>query len=123
MYRISNSIRITAISNIKIYMLIREKDRQTLLQIFDSVDEPIEVLAYGSRVNGNAHNGSDLDLTVRRYDRQPISPNILTIFIDKIRNSNIPILIDIHDWATLPPNFHCQIEKQHEVIYKKQQNK
>jgi predicted nucleotidyltransferase len=104
-------------------MLIREKDRQTLLQIFDSVDEPIEVLAYGSRVNGNAHNGSDLDLTVRRYDRQPISPNILTIFIDKIRNSNIPILIDIHDWATLPPNFHCQIEKQHEVIYKKQQNK
>jgi hypothetical protein len=34
-------------------MLLREKDRQMLLQIFSSIDEPMKVLAYGSRVTGD----------------------------------------------------------------------
>ena len=46
-------------------MLLREKDKQRLLQIFASVAVPFEVWAYGSRVNGRAHEGSDLDLVIR----------------------------------------------------------
>ncbi|MDR2762735.1 MAG: nucleotidyltransferase domain-containing protein [Planctomycetaceae bacterium] len=98
-------------------MLIREKDRQALLQIFESADEPIEVLAYGSRINGNAHNGSDLDLAVRRFDKKPLSTKTMTMLINKIQESNIPILIDLHDWTSLPLNFHNQIEKKHEIFY------
>jgi predicted nucleotidyltransferase len=98
-------------------MLIREKDRQTLLQIFHSADEPIEVLAYGSRVNGAAHDGSDLDLAVRRPDGQPLSSTTFLTLIHKIQESNIPILVDLHDWTSLPQSFHRQIEKNYEMLY------
>jgi predicted nucleotidyltransferase len=98
-------------------MLIREKDRQLLLQIFNEISEPAEVLAYGSRVTGNAHDGSDLDLVIRRYDGQPVSPNIFLTLIEKIQNSTIPILVDLHDWALLPETFHRQIEKQYEILF------
>ena len=50
-------------------MLLRQKDKQTLLQIFSTVVVPIEVWAYGSRVSGTAHEGSDLDLVVMSKDR------------------------------------------------------
>ncbi|MDR1141292.1 MAG: nucleotidyltransferase domain-containing protein, partial [Planctomycetaceae bacterium] len=98
-------------------MLIREKDHRILLQIFGEITEPVEVLAYGSRVTGDAHDGSDLDLVIRRLDGQPVSTGIFETLIEKIRDSNIPILVDLHDWALLPENFHRQIEKQHEVLF------
>jgi predicted nucleotidyltransferase len=99
-------------------MLINEKYKQILLQIFNDISEPVEVLAYGSRVAGNAHDGSDLDLTIRRFDKQPISTENFLTLIKKIQDSNIPIMIDLHDWALLPETFHQQIEKQHEVLYR-----
>jgi predicted nucleotidyltransferase len=98
-------------------MLIREKDRQCLLQIFETITEPVEVFAYGSRVTGNAHAGSDLDLVIRRYDKQPVSSSIYSILIEKIKDSNIPILVELRDWALLPENFHRQIEKHCELLY------
>jgi len=44
-------------------MLIREKDKQTLQDIFATIHLPVEVWAYGSRVTGTAHTGSDLDFS------------------------------------------------------------
>jgi predicted nucleotidyltransferase len=105
-------------------MLLNEKYKQILLQIFDEeISEPVEVLAYGSRVTGNAHDGSDLDLSIRRFDKQPISTENLLTLIKKIQDSNIPILIDLHDWALLPETFHRQIEKQHEVLFVQKNNR
>ncbi|MFN5236631.1 MAG: nucleotidyltransferase domain-containing protein [Bacteroidota bacterium] len=46
-------------------MLLRDKDREKLITIFSGVDTAFEVWAYGSRVNGDAHEGSDLDLVIR----------------------------------------------------------
>jgi predicted nucleotidyltransferase len=46
-------------------MLLRNKDRERLIAIFETSPVPIEVWAYGSRVNGSAHEGSDLDLVIR----------------------------------------------------------
>ncbi|MDR1479893.1 MAG: nucleotidyltransferase domain-containing protein [Planctomycetaceae bacterium] len=100
-------------------MLIREKDRRILLQIFSEITEPVEILAYGSRVAGGAHDGSDLDLVIRRFDRLPVSTKIFETTIEKIQDSDIPILVDLHDWALLPENFHRQIEKQHEILFVK----
>jgi hypothetical protein len=50
-------------SKIPIDMLIREKDKQTLQDIFATIHLPVEVWAYGSRVTGTAHTGSDLDFS------------------------------------------------------------
>jgi len=36
---------------------------------------------------------------------------------EKIGNSNIPIVVELHDWARLPESFHKNIEAQHEVLY------
>ncbi len=45
-------------------MLLREKDKIRLLDIFSTANADMEIWAYGSRVNGDAHNGSDLDLVI-----------------------------------------------------------
>ncbi|MCL4700197.1 MAG: nucleotidyltransferase domain-containing protein, partial [Burkholderiaceae bacterium] len=58
-------------------MLLREKDKQTLESIFKEITGDFEVWAYGSRVNGTAHEGSDLDLVIKRNDSQPVPYEVM----------------------------------------------
>lgn len=99
-------------------MLLRDKDRQALLNIFSLVDCSIEVWAYGSRVNGNAHDGSDLDLVIRTPNLEKLPIETFLEIKERIKESNIPILVDIFDWARLPESFHQNIESQHEPLYR-----
>jgi len=99
-------------------MLLRNKDRESLIAIFEEGQLTGEVWAYGSRVNGRAHPGSDLDLVVRTPDLRPLSSGTLRLLREKIRESNIPILVELHDWALLPTRFHDSIINLHEVLYK-----
>ena len=99
-------------------MLLREKDKQILLQIFSSVTLPIEVWAYGSRVNGDAHTGSDLDLVVRSKNLTPLPLDAFVELSEKIKDSNIPILVELRDWAMLPESFHKNILQHYEVLFK-----
>ncbi|MFW6369783.1 MAG: nucleotidyltransferase family protein [Bacteroidota bacterium] len=98
-------------------MLLRNKDKQRLLEIFSTLEIPAEVWAYGSRVDGTAHEGSDLDLVIRTPDKQKIPIDILGKLQDKIRDSNIPILVELFDWARLPESFHRNIEENYEVLF------
>ena len=98
-------------------MLIRDKDRKTLHDIFDCVDIPIEVWAYGSRVNNTGHAGSDLDLVVRSSDLSQLPYDTWLNITERIRESNVPILVELHDWARLPESFQINIARQHEVFY------
>jgi len=98
-------------------MLLREKDKQTLLQIFSAVKLPIEVWAYGSRVNGKAHEGSDLDLVIRTSNLSSIPIDIFSSLYEKIKDSNIPILVELRDWVHLPASFHANIEQQYEPLF------
>ncbi len=82
-------------------MLLRDKDRETLMQIFSSLNMPVEVWAYGSRVSGTAHDGSDLDLALRTQNLSPIPIDVFMNVKEKIRESNIPILVEVLDWARL----------------------
>ena len=98
-------------------MLIRDKDKQTLLRIFEGISIPVEVWAYGSRVNGTAHSGSDLDLVIRSKNLAPIPVSIYAGLCEQIRDSNIPILVELRDWAYLPESFHANIERQFESLF------
>ncbi|MEO7119641.1 MAG: nucleotidyltransferase domain-containing protein [Ginsengibacter sp.] len=98
-------------------MLLHEKDKQTLRRIFSAIEAPIEVWAYGSRVSSTAHEGSDLDLVVRSKDCQKLSSDIFMDLKEKIRESNIPIVVELFDWARLPESFHHNIEAQYEVFF------
>jgi hypothetical protein len=37
--------------------------------------------------------------------------------LDSIRESNIPILVELRDWALLPDSFKDQIQKKYEILF------
>jgi len=74
-----------------------------------------EVWAYGSRVNGRSHDGSDLDLVLRSPTLKPLGGEYLD-FIEALHQSNIPILVQARDWARLPDSFHREIEREYVVV-------
>ena len=74
-----------------------------------------EVWAYGSRVNGESHEASDLDLVLRSQTLEPLGVEFLDLK-EAIEESNIPILVQMHDWARLPESFHREIERDYVVV-------
>lgn len=76
----------------------------------------VEVWAYGSRVNGRSHEGSDLDLILRGPGLRKIPRDRIADFADALRESTIPFLVEARDWARVPERFHRQIEREHIVI-------
>ena len=77
----------------------------------------VEVWAYGSRVSGDSHEGSDLDLVLRGPTLEPLGGEYLEL-IEALEESHIPILIQAHDWARLPVSFHQEIERDYAVVQK-----
>ncbi len=72
-----------------------------------------EAWAYGSRVDGTSHEASDLDLALRGPGLRPI-PNVdMQALREAFRESNIPIIVDAHDWAKLPETFHQEIARNY----------
>lgn len=98
-------------------MLLRNKDREKLMSIFSIAAPGFEVWAYGSRVTGEAHEGSDLDLVMRSHDLQKIPLDLYLDLKDKINQSTIPIVVELFDWARLPQSFQRNIEARHEVLF------
>lgn len=76
----------------------------------------VEVWAYGSRVTGRSHDGSDLDLVLRAPGLQKIPADALADLADSLRESTLPFLVEAHDWARLPARFHHEIERAHVVL-------
>lgn len=76
----------------------------------------VEVWAYGSRVSGMSHEGSDLDLALRGPGLEPIPPAKLSELTDALRNSTLPFLVEAHDWARLPESFREEIERDYFVL-------
>lgn len=98
-------------------MMLRDRYREMLLQIFARQPISLEVWAYGSRVNGTSHLGSDLDLVVKAKDGQPIPTPIMANLRAQIHDSNVPILVELRDWAKVPPSFQDQINKAKELFF------
>ena len=97
---------------------LREKDHKALCQIANECFKtPVEIWAYGSRVNGDSHDASDLNLVIRTYDFALLVYRELLDFQEQIQESNIPILVQVMDWNKIPESFHINILKKYEVIY------
>ncbi len=76
----------------------------------------VEAWAYGSRVNGRSHDGSDLDLALREPELKEIPAIDLADFEEAVRESSIPFLVEARDWARLPERFHREIQRDHVVL-------
>ena len=92
------------------------KHRRALEALLREYLPDVEVWAYGSRVNGRSHDGSDLDLVLRGPSLKEIPSGQLGDFEEAVRESNIPFLVEARDWARLPERFHREIERDHLVL-------
>lgn len=90
-----------------------ERYKTELLAILHRLAPQWDVLAYGSRLTADHHEGSDLDIVLRN----PIDPSLRFPAMGALRevlsDSNIPIIVDVHDWASLPAAFQAEIENHH----------
>lgn len=99
-------------------MKIREKDKNNIIKIAkQTIKQPNKILAFGSRVTGEAHDTSDLDLVVVSKDDQTIDIQDFFSFKEKIQKSNIPILVQVLDWNNIPTSFHKNILSSYEEFY------
>lgn len=73
-------------------MKLREEDRIRIESISKEIlKTPLEIWAYGSRVNGDAHDMSDLDLVILSESKKRIDIDEFIDFKDALQKSNIPI--------------------------------
>ncbi|MFY7952636.1 MAG: nucleotidyltransferase family protein [Armatimonadaceae bacterium] len=75
-----------------------------------------QVWAYGSRVTGGCHDASDLDLVLRNPSDPARAEPALGRLRESFSESNIPIRVDVHDWARLPAEFRAEIERAYVVL-------
>lgn len=75
------------------------------------------VWIFGSRVKGNIHRASDVDLAL--MGEEPVSWDDLIDLRDAFAASRLPYRVDLVDWAKTKPNFRKIIEAHHEVVQEK----
>jgi predicted nucleotidyltransferase len=70
-----------------------------------------EVWVYGSRVSGGGHDASDLDLVLRNRHGLHEETAALPALRDTFIESNLPIRVDVMDWARIPVHFRHEIKR------------
>lgn len=98
------------------HLNLKQRHRQMLEKILRAHMPNVEVWAYGSRVSGRSHDGSDLDLVLRGPALQEIPISQLVGLEEALRESTIPFLIEARDWARLPESFHLEIRRDYVVL-------
>lgn len=74
----------------------------------------IEVWAFGSRAKRTAKPYSDLDLAL--ITLQPLSLDQLAAITDAFATSDLPIRVDVVDWASTNEAFRKHIEQGKVVV-------
>lgn len=98
---------------------LREKDRKAICAIAEQVFTPgTKIWAYGSRVKGTNHDTSDLDLVVHFPTGQDRMTDYeqLSAFLETLRDSTIPIIVQALAWHSIPDHFREGIEANYQVL-------
>ena len=72
------------------------------------------VLVFGSRVTGKAKPYSDLDLVI--LTEQPLSLEFMAMIKDAFDEADLPIRVDVVDWAATSAVFRGIIQQDYKVI-------
>ena len=99
---------------------LKTRHRRMLEEILHEHAPGVEVWAYGSRVSGQSHGGSDLDLVLRGPDLEEIAIGKLVALEEALRLSTIPFLVEARDWARLPKSFRREIGREYVVLVEEQ---
>ncbi|MBI4802048.1 MAG: nucleotidyltransferase domain-containing protein [Elusimicrobia bacterium] len=76
----------------------------------------VEVLAFGSRVDGNPKDYSDIDLALVGAAR--LSPAVTGALKEAFEESDLPFRVDVLDWNAISPEFQKIIEIRYEIVQK-----
>lgn len=95
-------------------LFIKPQYLQILLDVFKNYCPDAEIWAYGSRINGEAHEASDLDLVVKSFNDENKS---LSVLKELINDSDIPIIVDILEFDKIPLSFQKEIEKDYISVF------
>ena len=87
---------------------------ETLTRILAHLVPDCDVLAFGSRVNGNARKYSDLDLAVK--GEEPLGFSRYARLRLALEDSTLPINVDILDWHSIPEKFRENIERRYVLV-------
>jgi len=93
---------------------LTEKQKKIIGDILREAAAGYEVRAYGSRVDGTSHAGSDLDLVLMGKKNSGQTP--MARLREAFEESNLPFRVDIFDWNRLPESFRINIEKKYVVL-------
>ena len=100
-------------NSIKPQVCLKPEYINALCRIFDSYCPKSEIWAYGSRVYGDNHVGSDLDLVVMIFEPTKRISELKKL----ISNSDLPFLVDITEYNSLPLSFQKEIREKGIVFY------
>lgn len=99
-------------------IVIREKDWLRIEDILKRMlPDGIQVWAYGSRVNGTASESSDLDLALVYNNGDALPPSLIRAVKSCLSESNVPIIVEIHNKASLPASFQEKIENEAILLF------
>lgn len=93
-----------------------QQHMQTLLRLLAEHAPQAEVWAFGSRINGTGHEGSDLDIVLRNPADLKQGTGDSFKLKEALQESSLPILIEMHEWAHLPASFHTEISRHYVVL-------
>ena len=99
---------------------LQPKHLSMLLDVLRQHAPDAEVWAYGSRVNHTAHETSDLDLVIRNPERLDAPFKNIHQLRGALSESNLPILVEVLDWARIPEDFWREIQRQPVVALPRQ---
>lgn len=93
---------------------LNSRDLNVVSQILKTYARDYAVWVFGSRVKGNAKKYSDLDLAI--MTKQPLSFSKMAIIKEAFDESDLPIRVDVIDWAETSETFRKIIEMDKVVI-------
>jgi len=95
-------------------LYVKPQHLRMLYDIFNNYCPKSVIWAYGSRLGGDCHDGSDLDLVVKSFGDKKCS---LSGLKQLLNDSDIPFLIDIQEFDLLPDYFQKEILNKYVVIF------
>ena len=95
-------------------LFLKERYHSQLTDIFNHCCPNAVIWAYGSRVGGKAHSGSDLDLAIKDLGENSLTIPMIRAVLDE---STLPFRVDLHVFDWLPKSFQEEIERKYIVFY------
>jgi len=88
--------------------------QEVVKQILATYIPELEVWVFGSRASGNPKKYSDLDLAV--ISNAPLPLRTMALLETDFSESDLPIKVDILDWATTSTAFQRIIKQNYQII-------